>query len=315
MKNIGLVYDPYMMQHSADDDHPECPNRIASIYNKLLNTGNVSRMVAVKSRYAIDDELHSAHSKKYIEKAKRLLLDENTCEVFSSLHNSVYSNKDTYRCASLAAGSVAELTEQVAKDELDAGFAIVRPPGHHAYFDKAMGFCIFNNVAIGAATALKYVDRIAIIDFDIHHGNGTEDIMKRLYKKSDRIKFISIHKHDKGKFYPGTGSIKNNFSNITNIPLNNSDGTDEVYLKAFTANIIPELKQFAPKLIMVSAGFDAADGDLLGNYSLTPKCYSKITSMLKNTCSKIVMCLEGGYNLKSISECFNECVNAMYSEE
>lgn len=306
---IGLVYDPYMKNHCSEK-HPESPERITSIYKCLLDAGYIDKMIAVKSRSITDDELLRIHNQEYVHDTKFLLSGpNNSIKKFSGKYNSIFANKYTLDCALLAAGCCAEIAKEISLGNINSGFALVRPPGHHAYTNKASGFCIFNNACIAAKTALDYVQKVYIIDFDIHHGDGTQDIINKKFNNNE-IQFISIHRHDNGTYYPGTGKEINS-ENILNIPLNGDSGTNEIYLTIFEKIICNNVKQFNPDVIIVSAGYDAAVGDPLGGYNLTPECYKTMVKMLKNITPKILLILEGGYNLNSISLCAKASVEAL----
>ena len=196
---------------------------------------------------------------------------------------------------------------------VDRGVAIIRPPGHHATRNEAMGFCFFNNVAISAIYARNRGKKVAIVDFDIHDGNGTCDIING----EPGIHFISIHRYDNGRYYPGleTGAASNVGSNITNFTFNHARGTDEEYKNLFNDKVVPLLQNINPDIILVSAGFDAGLGDPLGNYRVTPNGFKMMVRMMKNVCSTIVLVLEGGYNLDTISNSMAKCVEELLEFE
>lgn len=312
--NTGIVFDPVMTLHrSPYKTHPENPNRILAIYQELLNHNIVNDLVPIASREIQDDELELVHDKKYLDDVKLFLNGSKYArKQFCSKYNSVYANEHTYKCARIAAGSTVELIRNIANKTLNHGFAVVRPPGHHATENQAMGFCIYNNIAIGAKKALQYFDRVAIVDFDIHDGNGTCDIIQSKFNKNE-IVFVSIHRYDNKKFFPGTGE-KSDASNIFNFP-QNEIGTDDKYIKIFTNNIVPLLEEYDPQIILVSAGFDAAEGDLLGGYKITPNGYYQITKILKELNKPMAFILEGGYNLEAVSKSFRRCVEAILGRE
>ena len=229
---------------------------------------------------------------------------------------SVDLNRFSGICAFLAAGSVCELTERVVKRQLENGFAIVRPPGHHAESHCAMGFCLLNNIALAAQLARKKygLKRIVILDWDIHHGNGTQ----RMFYKSRNIMYISIHRFCNGDFFPNQKDADSHFIgegkglgyNI-NIPWSSYGYRDKEYLYAFQKLIIPILKEYNPELILISSGFDSADGDPLGQCQVTPEGYFNMIQLLKQIQPKIVLALEGGYNLKSIAKSAVACIQSL----
>ena len=312
MNNTGYVYDPVMARHKCIEldgaDHPEQPERIHAIYKEMLNQNLIQKMFPIKSRYATEEEILLAHSQKYLNKLKSILTQKNEMKVaFRMLNefNSVYSNKYTLECAFLAAGSTIELVKNICNGTIDNGVAIIRPPSHHAERDEAMGFCFFNNTSLGAITAKNLGNKVAIVDFDVHHNNGTVDILK-----NTDINLFSIHRHDNGKFYPGTGAVSN-IKNVFNYPLNNVVAGDKEYLDIFNKYIIPKLNEDKPDIIMVSAGFDAGINDPLGGYAVTPQGYGQMVRLLKLITPKLCLVLEGGYNLETISKSMCECTKVL----
>jgi len=308
--NSGLVYDSFLCDH-MEEGHPECPERITHVYKMLVETGMINKMANIKSRDCTDNELRLCHSDEYIAKCNLMLRgDNNMIKKFCKQYNSVYANSMTLDVAKRAVGCCAELAEAVASGTLKNGIAVVRPPGHHAHVSKAGGFCIFNNVAIAAKKCLQYVNKVAIVDFDIHHGDGTQDVVRKRFNPANAL-FVSVHRYDNGTYFPGTGGSISD-SNILNIPLNTT-GTDQLYLNLFDNMIVPKLNEFKPDIILVSAGFDAADGDPLGGYKLTPRCYKDMMDRLKAVTQKIVVVVEGGYNLVCMEKCAEQVVRSLLS--
>lgn len=304
----GYVYDPFMTEHYniSNSDHVEKPDRIRAIMTHLTNTKTINKMKCIKSRFATIDELRLIHDKEYIDNIMSTSnMDDDDAEQFYFQYDDIYGNSNTADCARLAAGSTLELLSHIINDELDNGIAIVRPPGHHAFADNAMGFCFFNNVALAAIEARNRGMKVGVVDFDIHHGNGTQEILQDEHD----ILFYSVQRHDQGAFWPGTGEGTNN--NIHNFAINGSHGTDEEYISIFEHNIIPLLDDYEPDIIIVSAGYDAAVNDPLGGFNVTPKGYAKIVSMMMDVQDKILLVLEGGYNLESLSKSVVSCVNVM----
>lgn len=309
--NVGYVFDPYMTKHDNPyESHPESPDRILSIYKEMLNRKLIQKMINVRSREVTLDELLLAHDKGYIEKLYKLFTTHKTSKAlhtYLQTYDSVYANVHTLKCAELAAGSTVNLVTAMLNNEIERGVAIVRPPGHHGCKHVANGFCFFNNVAIAALVARNSGKTVAVVDFDIHHGQGTEQI----FYGQQNLHYISIHRYDHGKFFPGTGHISSE-PNILNIPLNNSIGSDSVYIDKFTNVVIPRLNEIKPDIIIVSAGFDAGVDDPLGGYNVTPKGYRTIVEMMLIVCSKLCLVLEGGYNLDTISRSMAECTEALF---
>ena len=316
MKRVGYVYDPFMSNHESPgteedailgEKHPEQPDRIHRIYQELLNRGFISKMKSIKSRMATKDELLLGHTEKYLDTIVDDLSNPKLIASKLEKYNSVYANEYTLQCALLAAGSTITIVDEILNGNIDRGVAIVRPPGHHCTVSEAMGFCFFNNVSLAAIKARNAGLKVAIFDWDVHYGNGTADIVAC----QDNINFFSIHRHDNGKFYPGTG-YKSQHPNIFNYPLNYSKGDDQVYLGIFNDHIIPKLQEIKPNLIIVSAGFDCAEGDPLGGYHVSPKGFRKMTELLLSVQPKLVLVLEGGYNLDDISKSMASCVEALF---
>ncbi|KAG5412184.1 hypothetical protein IGI04_008503 [Brassica rapa subsp. trilocularis] len=354
-RKVGLLYDERMCKHDTPDgdDHPECPNRIKAIWEMLQRTGLAQRCVVLGGSKAEDKHLQLVHTKEHVNLVKSLSTkkkDSRRNKIASKL-DSIYLNGGSSEAAYLAAGSVVEVAEKVAEGELDCGFAIVRPPGHHAEADEAMGFCLFNNVAVAASYLLNQrpdlgVKKILIVDWDVHHGNGTQ----KMFWKDPRVLVFSVHRHDGGSFYPTgddgdydkVGEGAGEGFNI-NVPWEQGRRCgDEDYIAVWDHILIPVTKEFNPDLIFLSAGFDAAIGDPRGGCFVTPYGYSV---MLKKVCvvfsvliglawffspellqyvisqlmefaqGKIVMALEGGYNLGSVAKSSLACVQVLLEEK
>ncbi|GJV50831.1 histone deacetylase 5 [Tanacetum coccineum] len=249
----------------------------------------------------------------------------------ASTYDSIYFNEASSESAYLAAGSVLGVAEKVAKGELNSAFAIVRPPGHHAEKDEAMGFCLYNNVAIATQFLLDQkelgINKILIVDWDVHHGNGTQE----MFWKDPRVLFFSVHRHEHGTFYPR----KNDGSHFMmgegpglgyniNVPWENGyfgdagyvECGDADYVAAWDHILIPVAKAFKPDIILISAGFDAAIGDPLGGCRITPNGYGILLKKLMEFSSgKIIMALEGGYNLTSLANSVLACVELLLEDK
>ena len=247
------------------------------------------------------------HSKKYLEKINQSFPKEDL--VF--LDGDTIVSKGSKKAAYDAVGAIINAIDAVMNQEFDNAFCVVRPPGHHAEKEQAMGFCIFNNVAVGATYLLeKYkLDKVAIIDFDVHHGNGTQDI----FYNEKKVLYISSHQFP---FYPGTGSKDEigKFNNILNIPLKAGTVSEEIFNSY--KKVYDKLNEFRPQFILLSAGFDAHKNDPLANVNLESRDYyiltKEIMKIAKKICSnKIVSILEGGYNLSAIQESAKYHVEAL----
>ncbi|XP_033099763.1 histone deacetylase 6-like [Anneissia japonica] len=316
-----LVYDEKMKLHKSAFCHPECPERISRIFEKHHELGLVDRCRRLPSRYAIHKEIELCHNLDYIlsiEKTKTTSFRE--LSKLQEDYNSIYLHQETYDSACLAVGCVLSVVDNVLGGKCVNGTAIVRPPGHHAEVDDACGFCFFNTVAIAAKYAQQFyaAKRVLIIDWDIHHGNGTQN----MFVKDPSILYVSLHRYDKGFFFPGSsrgdankvGLEKGAGFNI-NIPWNWSKMGDAEYLAAFQQIIMPVAYEYAPDLVLVSAGFDAALGDPLGGYSITPEGYAHFTHMLSSLANgRVIIVLEGGYNLTSISNSMARCTQTLLGD-
>lgn len=331
------------------EEHPEQPLRIQAIYENLLNLGLIQPMDGVcfdersdlgkfiPGRMAEPEELALVHDSAYLDQVETWKFNEaidkepeesgddddihkqqrsmhqKRLDAISRQLDSVYLCPATPESASFAAGSTVELVRAVHSGFLDHGMAIVRPPGHHAEPDHAMGFCIYNNVALAARVLLKDQPdlRIVILDWDVHHGNGT----MRMVQDDERILFISIHRYDAGRFYPvgtveASPSYKGPHETIVNVAWPTGGFGDGDYWYAMTRLILPLTFEFAPNIILVSAGFDAARDDPIGGCDLTPNGYGQMTRALSQV-APTVLVLEGGYNVPIIADCAASCFGAL----
>ncbi|KAH9722175.1 Histone deacetylase 5 [Citrus sinensis] len=327
-RRVGLLYDERMCKHNTPDGdyHPENPNRIKAIWNKLQAAGIPRRCVVLNSKEAKDKNLLSVHTENHVNLIKNISskqFDSRRDRIASKL-NSIYLNEGSSEAAYLAAGSVIEVAERVAEGELNSAFAIVRPPGHHAEPDEAMGFCLYNNVAVAASFLLNErpelgINKILIVDWDVHHGNSTQ----KMFWKDPRVLFFSVHRHEFGTFYPANddgfytmiGEGPGLGYNI-NVPWENGRCGDADYLAVWDHILLPVAKDFGPDIIIISAGFDAAAGDPLGGCRVTPYGYSVMLKKLMDFAQgKIVLALEGGYNLGSISNSVLACMNVLLEDK
>ncbi|KAG0064064.1 Histone deacetylase hda1 [Linnemannia elongata] len=321
----GYVYDVRMRFHQnihGDNDHPEDPRRIWKIYEALKNAGCLTRMVKLPSREATPAELGLVHTAEHIQTiTDTAKMDREQLLDVANSYNSIYLSAESAICARLSCGNLLELCSAVATGKVLNGVAIVRPPGHHAEPDEAGGFCLFNNVAVAARFLQKEhgLKKIFILDWDVHHGNGTQ----KAFLDDPDVVYCSIHRYDDGTFYPGdpvaaaldmVGVGKGRGKNI-NIPWPCSGMGDAEYIYAFHKIIMPIVYEFAPDFVLVSAGFDAAAGDHIGENLVSPAAYGHMTHMLKSLAGgKIVLALEGGYNLESIAVSGLACTKALLSD-
>jgi acetoin utilization deacetylase AcuC-like enzyme len=295
----GLVYDPIYLEHDTGD-HVENPRRLVDAMSYLKETGIKERLISLPARPASLEELEMIHAPEYVSYVKSKAengggwLDPDT----------VMSPK-SYEAALYAAGGVLVAVEAVIKGKVDNAFALVRPPGHHAVRDRAMGFCIFNNVAIAARFALSKfnLDRVFIADFDVHHGNGTQDA----FYADPEVLYFSTHQYP---FYPGTGWMNETGTGegegtTVNFPMAAGWG-DEECLRAFNEVLVPVARRFQPQLILVSAGFDAHWADHLAMMRVTITGFAQMAMILKELASelchgRLAYTLEGGYNLRVVA--------------
>ena len=295
----GLIYDPIYLEHDTGD-HVENARRLIDAMSHLNETGIKQRLIPLPARPATQEELEMIHAPKYISCVKSKAengggwLDADT----------VMSVK-SYEAALYAAGGLMVGTEAVIKKEVDSAFALIRPPGHHAIQDRAMGFCIFNNVAIAAEFALSKLNlnRVLIVDFDVHHGNGTQDA----FYADPRVLYFSTHQYP---FYPGTGQVSETGTGegegtTVNFPMAAGWG-DEEYLRAFNEVLVPVARRLQPELILVSAGFDPHWADQLAMMRVTVTGFVQMAMILRELAAelcqgRLVFTLEGGYNLRVIA--------------
>lgn len=303
MNSTGYFSHRTCLKHEMGAGHPECPERIGAIEDRLLITGLGDALDRREPTPASVAELELAHSRMYIA-AIRGLTDELREEVLAGGPTHTQLDPDTsinvhsWEAALLSAGAAIDATDAVIAGEMENAFCAVRPPGHHACRDKAMGFCIFNNVALAAKHALERhgLSRVAIIDFDVHHGNGTEDIVAG----DDRILMCSFYQHP---YYPEWPHA--NASNLVNLPVPAYSKAMDIRELIDTA-WLPRLEAHRPEMIFISAGFDAHREDDMGQLGLVEQDYVWMTQQLKQVArrhaqGRIVSILEGGYNLSALA--------------
>lgn len=319
-KATGIVYDEYMIKHAPDpsDWHPEKPKRLWASWDRLRDKGIVDRCQRVVAREAGEEELMCVHTKEHVDRVHEKAEDAKGGGM-AYFDADTYANEYSERAARLAAGGLVELTTKVATGELDNGFALIRPPGHHAEPGQSQGFCLFNNVAVAVQTILDtqpHIKKIMIVDWDVHHGNGTE----KTFYETDKVLFLSLHRFEPD-FYPNSGPLESVGAgegkgyNI-NVPWNFFGAGNAEYLYAFEQLVVPVAKAYQPDLVLVSCGFDAAWGDPLGGMTITASGYQQMTRMLlAATNGKVVLALEGGYNVRIIATCAEACIRALLGEK
>lgn len=315
--STAIGFDERMLLHSEvqmkSHPHPERSDRLRAIAASLATAGLFpGRCYPISAREITREELQMVHSLEHIQDV------ELTSHIFSSYFTpDTYANEHSACAARLAAGLCADLASTIFSGRVKNGFAMVRPPGHHAGVREAMGFCLHNNAAVAALAAQAAgAKKVLIVDWDVHHGNGTQEI----FDQNKSVLYISLHRHEGGKFYPGTGSANEVGRNgaegsCVNIPWSRGGVGDNDYIFAFQNLVLPIATEFAPDFTIISAGFDAARGDPLGCCDVTPAGYSRMTDMLYTlTGGKLLVILEGGYNLRSISSSATSVIKVLLGE-
>ena len=304
MIKTAIITSDTSIDHDTGPGHPEKPDRVAAVLDGLKKNEN---LIWKNSKKFDEEIIKITHSKKYVDQVQSSFPKKGLFFLDGDTIVSPGSKRATYD----AVGSIVTAIDGIERKKFDNAFCGVRPPGHHSCKEKAMGFCIFNNVAVGANYLInKYnYKRIAIIDFDVHHGNGTQDI----FYENEKVLYISTHQYP---YYPGTGSEKEKgkYNNILNIPLPAGTKSSE-YLDAYN-HVLKKLQEFQPEYIIFSAGFDAHKNDPLAQFNLESKDFYEITKRTilatkKFTNGKIVSILEGGYDLGALSESAHEHVKAL----
>ncbi len=289
---VGLCSDERFLRHRATGEHPERPERLSAIYTALQTADFGAPLVQIAPRLAERAELLRVHRLAFLDEIERELGHGDS----GWIDPDTYYAPETLDTARLAAGATIELVDAIAQDRIDAGFALVRPPGHHATSDQSMGFCIFNNVAVAVGHLRAAGKRVAILDWDVHHGNGTEEI----FFDQPGVLFVSLHEWPQ---YPGTGAACRKLSadgGLINVPLP-SGTADDTYLEILDREVLPAFRDFSPDLIVVSAGFDGHRDDPLGGFLLTETGYVATVKRLQAIQPRLALVLEGGYDTAALT--------------
>lgn len=296
----GLVADEISRNHDTGPRHPERPERFDAVVNALKSSGLTEGLTKIPPRLATDDELALCHTRGYVALARR----DITAGMSHLSTGDTTIGPSSLKVALNAAGSVLQAVDAVMAGEVDNAFCVLRPPGHHATHDRGMGFCIFNNVAIAARYVQQRhgVERVLIADWDVHHGNGTQDI----FYEDPSVLFFSTHQ---SPWYPGTGRINETGAGAgrgttVNCPFPSGAGRAEI-LGAFRTKLLPAARHFRPDIIFISAGFDSRFGDPLGEFTLDDGDFRELTSMMMEVAEgfasrRLISVLEGGYNLDGL---------------
>ena len=302
----GLITSNTYQNHNTGDGHPEKIDRVTAIIDNFKKLNNKNLIWKKPSKFK-RELLENTHNKDYISFVEKSFPEKG----LSFLDGDTVISPGSKEAAADAVGSIITAIDGVQNKEFHNAFCAVRPPGHHAERNKAMGFCIYNNVSVGAQYLLeKYkFNKVVIIDFDVHHGNGTQDI----FYDNEKVLYISTHQYP---YYPGTGSEKEKgkHNNVYNIPLP-AGTTSEEYLNAYEF-VLKKIKEFKPEFILLSAGFDAHKDDPLAQFQLTSHDFYSLTKrtleLSKLYCDgKVVSILEGGYDLNALQESTEMHVNAL----
>jgi acetoin utilization deacetylase AcuC-like enzyme len=322
----ALIYDPIFLEHITPPKHPERPQRLEMAIKVLEALGWLQRdgLVNIPPREATEDELAAVHDRAYIRQVKEVAEEVAREEQQGGrktrfFATDTYISAQSYAVAIKAAGAPLTAIDAIMSGEVDNAYCLVRPPGHHALPDEAMGFCLFNNVAIAAQYALDRhgLERVMIIDYDVHHGNGIQDI----FYTDPRVLYFSVHQ---APFYPGTGHSDElgegaGLGTTINVPLPATVGY-EVYEPVFRQVMAHAADRFDPHLILVSAGFDAHWNDPLGQMNLSTAGFAQLTKLIidlaQTLCNgRLVIVQEGGYNLDVMGACVATCINLLLGDD
>ena len=301
MGKTGLVYHPAYLEHDMGSGHPESPGRLRAIMQKLEESGTAAHLIRIEPRRAEDEWITQVHTPNYVASLSRQAPTNGRI----SLDPDTSMSPGTLQAAYLAAGGALAAVDAIMAQHVDHVFCAVRPPGHHAEAGRAMGFCFFNNVAIAARYIQKKygLTRVLIIDWDVHHGNGTQ----HSFENDPSVLFFSTHQYP---HYPGTGREtergKGTGEGFTiNVPMEAGEGDDE-YRTVFQKVLVSAADDFKPEFVIISAGFDAHKDDPLASMGLTESGYAELTEIVvgiakRHANGRILSSLEGGYNLTALA--------------
>lgn len=301
----AYISHPECLEHDTGEAHPERAQRLSAIEDRFISTSLFDVLRYYEAPEVTEEQLLRVHSPEYLE----FIRAAAPVSGYARLDPDTVISPGTLRAARRAAGAMVLAVDLVASGDMESAFCCVRPPGHHAESGRAMGFCLYNNIAVGVAHALREhgIKRAAIIDFDVHQGNGTEEI----FDKEQRVLFCSAFQHP---FFPFTPLLENTLNRV-NVPLDASAKSDE-FRAAVTHHWLPALEDFSPELVFVSAGFDAHRDDDMSHVSLTDSDYRWVSEQIvkvaeRSASGRVISVLEGGYELNSLARCAELHVRAL----
>ena len=313
MNKTGYISDPFYLKHK-NEPHPENPGRLNAIQKNIESSKYYNNLTLIQPRKATVEDIAKVHGTGYIRSV------EDSCRNgVRNLDADTVISSDSYQAALLSAGAGLEALDKILEGTVSNAFCAVRPPGHHAEQNKAMGFCLFNNVGVIARYAqdVKNIQKIFIFDWDVHHGNGTQ----HSFYKDSSIYYSSIHQYP---FYPGTGGVDetgtgDGLGSNLNLPMR-AYSCDADYINAIEHKLIPVIQKFNPDLIIISAGFDAHENDPLAQINLSTDCYGKMTQKLmeiaNDVCNgRILSMLEGGYDYSALADSVQLHVETLSSSQ
>ena len=313
MNKTGYISDPFYLKHK-NEPHPENPGRLNAIQKNIESSKYYNNLTLIQPRKATVEDIAKVHGTGYIRSV------EDSCRNgVRNLDADTVISSDSYQAALLSAGAGLEALDKILEGTVGNAFCAVRPPGHHAEQNKAMGFCLFNNVGVIARYAqdVKKLEKVFIFDWDVHHGNGTQ----HSFYKDSSIYYSSIHQYP---FYPGTGGVDetgtgDGLGSNLNLPMR-AYSCDTDYINIIEHKLIPVIQKFNPDLIIISAGFDAHENDPLAQINLSTDCYGKMTQKLmeiaNDVCNgRILSMLEGGYDYSALADSVQLHVETLSSSQ
>ena len=316
MSRTGLIYHPDYLLHDTGGGHPESPVRLKAVVKRLEETGLMKRLTVVRPgppRSDLSDWITRVHSPGHLGRLERLQPETGIARIDAD----TLMSSESYRVAKLAVEGTLAAADGILSGRFANAFCAVRPPGHHAESDRAMGFCLLNNIAVAARYLQRQhnISRVMIIDWDVHHGNGTQHI----FEEDPTVFYFSVHQFP---LYPGTGRADEHGRGAgegytLNCPLPPGQGDDE-YISVFEKSLRPAVEAFRPDFILVSAGFDAHRDDPLANMRVTEEGFGEMTRMVKDWArlhcqGRVLSCLEGGYNLEALARSVERHLNVYLS--